>query len=101
MENYYNDFDLNVAMISNHFNGTSSYLSSTFKKNMNMGLLEYITTVRLSKAKSLIVNTDDTFETISAKVGISNVRTFFRLFQKYVGMSPGKYRETNVNHPES
>ena len=55
-------------------------------------MLEYIATIRVSKAMDLLVSTEDTLEKIAEAVGYINVRTFSRTFLKYVGISPGKYR---------
>ena len=92
---YYYDTMLNVAVISDKFNINANYLSGIFKKNMDVGLLEYITKVRIEKSKELMRSSDDTLDVISLKVGYNNFRTFFRVFSKYEGIAPGKYRQTN------
>lgn len=89
---YYDDPNLNGAAIAERFHLNQSYLSNMFKKQAGQGMLEYIATIRVSKAMDLLVSTEDTLEKIAEAVGYINVRTFSRTFLKYVGISPGKYR---------
>jgi YesN/AraC family two-component response regulator len=45
------------------------------------------------KAKQLMLETKLSINEISEKVGIINVNSFIRIFKKYEGVTPGKYRE--------
>lgn len=89
---YYDDKDLNGAAIAKHFYINQSYLSNIFKKTTKQGMLEYLTTIRVAKAMELLKTTDWSVEKISESVGYTNVRTFTRVFSKYAGASPGKFR---------
>ena len=91
-ENYANR-ELSVNYIADKFNLGASFLSTYFKKNEGVGLLEYITRVRINAAKLMLKNTDAIMLDVAEKSGFQSERTFFRLFEKYVGMSPGKYRK--------
>ena len=91
-DNYANK-ELSVNYIANKFNLGASFLSTYFKKNEGVGLLEYITRIRIDAAKDMLKNTDDIMVNIAEKSGFQSERTFFRLFEKYVGISPGKYRK--------
>ena len=95
INSYYDDTSLNVAAISKHFYMNQSYLSSVFKKTTNQGMLEYINETRVNKAKELLKTTDWSVEVIAENIGYSNLRTFTRIFSKYTGMPPGKYRDKN------
>lgn len=91
LENY-NDPGLNVNSIAEQFNVKLSTLSSTFKKQEGLGLLEYITRIRIDTAKKLIMTTNEPISAIAEKVGYTNERTFYRVFEKYAGSNPGKFR---------
>ena len=93
----YSDPDLNVNTVAQKFNITSSYMSTIFKKNTQIGLQEYIVSVRIEHAKSFLSITNYTIDKIAIMVGYVNSRSFSRAFSKYVGISPGKYREINQN----
>ncbi|WP_416888003.1 helix-turn-helix domain-containing protein [Muricoprocola aceti] len=60
---------------------------------MNLPLSDYISMVRINKAKSYLANTDYSIEIISQKVGYSSISSFSRFFKNNVGMSPLKYRK--------
>ncbi|MBP3337094.1 MAG: helix-turn-helix transcriptional regulator [Clostridia bacterium] len=91
---YYDDPNLSGALIAEHFKVNQSYLSTQFKKYAGEGLLEYITNVRMSKARNMLINTEETVEKISERVGYLNVRTFRRTFKKIYGVTPSTYRDT-------
>jgi AraC-like DNA-binding protein len=56
-ENYGNP-DLNISQTGLHFNLTPSYLSSLFKKESGVSLLGYINSIRIAKAKELLIRGD-------------------------------------------
>ena len=91
----YSNPDLSVTELSAIFKTNSSYLSSQFKKEFDIGLLDYITTVRIDAAKKLLVTTDSPNTEISLQVGYSNTRTFLRAFSKAEGITPKEYRRIN------
>ncbi len=93
-ENYSNP-DLSVTELSTIFKTNPSYLSSQFKKEFDIGLLDYITTVRVEMAKKLLTTTDASNDEISKQVGYSNTRTFLRAFSKHENITPKEYRRIN------
>ena len=70
----------------------SSYFSTLFKKETDCNFLEYITQVRIEKAKSLLVSTNDTMAGIAEKVGYTDARYFSQCFERVAGLKPSVYR---------
>ena len=68
------------------FKTNSSYLSSQFKKEFDIGLSDYITSVRIKAAKKLLITTNKSNTEISLMAGYSNTRTFLRAFSKTEGI---------------
>lgn len=93
VEENYHDKDLNVSTIGEYFAMTPSYISRLFKERTGESLLDYINETRLRKAKELLAQNDLTVEKVGTMVGYSNSNTFIRVFKKYEGITPGKYRE--------
>ena len=60
LEKNYADTDLNVTKIADYLKLNPAYLSSTFKKTANVGILEKINKFRLEKATALLANTNRT-----------------------------------------
>ena len=79
---------------------TPSYVSRLFKENLEIGFVEYINTLRISRAKKLLKETKITVEQIGFQVGFNNVRSFMRTFKQYENITPGQYR-TNASKIES
>lgn len=74
--------------------GISVSLSSQlFKKEMNDTVYGYLTKLRMDKAGELLIETDDKISDIAGKVGYQHENSFIRVFRKYKGITPGKYRE--------
>ncbi|KWX77582.1 helix-turn-helix domain-containing protein [Paenibacillus jilunlii] len=72
------------------------YFSSMFKKAVGESFVQYLTRLRIEKAKLLLLTTDHkTFE-ISESIGFENYRSFNRIFKKETGVSPSDYRRNGA-----
>lgn len=90
----YGDETLNAEALADACGVTLAYLSKLFKKEVGMGLLEYLQRYRIDCAKKqLAQNPDIRINALCENVGYSNVATFIRVFKKYEGISPGIYRD--------
>ncbi len=91
-ENYSNA-DLSLDMLSEYLGVSYHYASHMFKGCMNMGFTEYVTTIRMEKAKKMLEETNCLIEKIAGDTGFANVNTFINVFKKYYDITPGKYRK--------
>ena len=57
------------------------------------GTKEYITRIRLDKAKSLIENTDLSIAEISDMTGFTSQSYFSTAFKNFTGMTPSQYKK--------
>lgn len=71
------------------------YFSALFKKEMGKTYVEYLNEVRLKEAAKELMGSDDKLTVIAENCGFNNVEYFCRMFKKYMGMSPAKWREEN------
>lgn len=94
VNNNYMDCNLNIASIADAMELNPKYMSRLFKEENGEGLLDYINTVRIQKAKLIIASQELTFEDLALMVGYTNVRTFRRAFLKIEGTTPSKYKKT-------
>lgn len=97
IENYiaaqYFDPNLNVQQVADHFGISLPYLSREFKGAKGVGVLDYINQYRVNKAKEMIAQNDGaTISEIAQRVGYSSSQTLIRIFKRYEGVTPGKYR---------
>lgn len=60
-----------------------------------MGISEYITKRKISKAKELLKTKNLSVIQVSLAVGYDDVSYFIRIFKKQTGMTPKKYQSIN------
>ncbi|QHE53030.1 helix-turn-helix domain-containing protein [Pontibacillus sp. HMF3514] len=87
---------VSLDIIASHLKISSGYLSSYFKEKTGTNFIDFLNYCRMKKAKELLVQTDDKIQDVSIKVGYHNVNSFIRLFKKYTGTTPGKYRKKSI-----
>ncbi|WP_461214597.1 helix-turn-helix transcriptional regulator [Lacticaseibacillus sp. GG6-2] len=83
---------LTLAIITQHFNISKSYLSKSFKYYFDTTPIEYVNDVRIARAKFLLRNTDLSNEEIAAQIGLHDSAYFVNLFRKRIGTTPGRFR---------
>lgn len=90
-KNYMND--LSLEMLADRFHFNSSYLSNLFRTYAGIGYSEYLTKVRIEKAKELLQHTKLKVYEVSKEVGYNDSTYFIRIFKKETGVSPHKFRQ--------
>lgn len=95
IEEHYSDSNLSVNLIGEHFNLKGSYLSKLFKNQTGEGVLDYINKYRIGQAKAMIRARQGSIADIAKLAGYNEAATFIRVFKKYEGITPGKYKEIN------
>ena len=70
------------------------HLHRIFPEETGMTIGEYLTHLRIEKAKSLLMHTDISNSSIATRTGISSQQYFCRLFKKETGLSPQEYRKS-------
>lgn len=68
-------------------------LSKSFNAITGSNLRTYINTLRVSKSKSLILNTRKPLIEIAFDCGFNSVRTFNRVFKNLTGRTPSSFRD--------
>ncbi|MWC29768.1 response regulator transcription factor [Paenibacillus sp. MMS18-CY102] len=90
--NYAND-KMSLQEICRHVLMSTSYFSLVFKQHTGETFIEYLTGVRIAKAKDLLQTTSLKFYEIAERVGYGDPNYFSILFKKHAGMTPKDYRE--------
>lgn len=69
-------------------------LAHLFKSEMKLSIQQYLTQVRLAKAKSHLESSFLSIKEIAASVGFSSATRFVVCFKNLVGATPAQYRKT-------
>jgi len=91
--NNYRDVSLSLEALATHLNISYYYVSRLFKKYFDTTFLNYVTILRIEKAKELLIFTDDTIDNIAVKTGFVGKSSLIRAFKKHCNVTPGQFRE--------
>ena len=72
-----------------------SRLAHIFKEQMGITIIDYLTSVRIERAKQLLLATDQNCTEICFEVGYNNQSYFTRTFKGLVGMTPRQFKVRN------
>lgn len=92
------DKNIKISDIADYIGINRSYLTSCFKKVMNVSPHRYLLEYRMMKAETLLLSTDKTINEISAQVGYEDSLAFSKVFKSYTGMSPKTFRKKAGNN---
>jgi len=76
------------------FGTNKTTLCQCFKKQYGDTILNYINTLRIKEAKTLLRKNELSVTEISEKLGFSSIHYFCRIFKKATGNSPKEYLKT-------
>lgn len=86
------DSDLSLKVLSREASMNPGWLSSIFRRETGIALVRYINSQRIFKAAKLIRETHDNIANIASEVGINDENYFTKIFRKFMGITPSKYR---------
>ena len=89
------DYNISLELVAQEFQITTSYLCRIIKQQVGMSYKEYLTELRIAEAKRLLIEEEFSVTEVCMRVGYTNTSNFIRVFQKYTGMTPAKFRDTN------
>jgi AraC-like DNA-binding protein len=94
----FNDPNITLGQAANVAALSKFYFTRYFKKQTGQTFHDYLSQVRIDKAKEYLMETDKLITDISMLCGFSSFNTFNRLFKLYNGVSPSHYRVgKNIN----
>jgi two-component system response regulator YesN len=74
---------------------SASRLAHVFKDQMGITVIDYLTSVRIERAKQLLLATSQSCTEICFQVGYNNQSYFTRTFKTLVGIPPRRFRAQN------
>lgn len=87
-------YEINLQEIADSFYLSREYISRRFKQEFNETITDYLTRIRVEKAKELLKNQHLKIYEIAYQVGYQNEKYFSKVFKKLVGCTPNEYRSS-------
>ncbi|MEK3725015.1 response regulator [Paenibacillus sp. FSL H8-0034] len=94
IQNHYHQ-DITLIEIAQHFYLSREYISRKFKQQFQINVSDYITQLRVDKAKLLLLNPHLKIAQIAGMVGYDDEKYFSKVFKKWIGLSPNEYRKVS------
>lgn len=86
--------NLSLDYLSSLFSLSKYHLSREFKHYVGMSPIQYLISIRIENAQSLLLYTNQPIYVIAETVGFNDLNNFTRHFSKKIGMTPSEYRKT-------
>ena len=84
--------DIYLEQLAQKFKVTPKYMSRYLKEGLGMSFMQYLSALRISKAKALLGASSSGIDEIASEVGFNSRNTFIRMFKKLEGITPSEYR---------
>ena len=93
MDSHYMEEDMSLNKAANAANVSANHFSALFSQNMGQTFIEYLTNLRMNKAKEYLRCTSMRSSEIAGEIGYKDAHYFSYLFKKTQGMTPSDYRK--------
>ncbi len=87
------DNELTLADVAQAVHASTFHFCKTFKKATGFTFTQYLSIVRVAKAKQLLANPQKRISEIAYEIGFQSLTHFNRIFRKVTGQSPTQYRD--------
>ena len=85
--------DISLEEVAKHVDISSYYFSKLFKEEEGMNFIDYVTELRIDKAKKMLTEANVSIKEVCIEAGYTDPNYFSRIFKKVVGRTPTEYRE--------
>ena len=93
IESHYMEEEISLNTVANVANVSANHFSALFSQTMGQTFIEYLTSLRMNKAKELLRCTGMRSSEIAGEIGYKDAHYFSYLFKKTQGMTPSDYRK--------
>ncbi|MEK8129554.1 response regulator [Paenibacillus filicis] len=97
IDSNYQDPELTVERVAGEVFVDPSYLRKIFRKEGNISVSDYMSRVRMQKAKELIGTGNVRLADIAEQIGYNDANYFSKCFKKHVGMTPSEFESRKHN----
>ena len=84
--------EMSLSVLAEEFHLNAQYISQLFKSEIGVGVLAYLTNIRMEKAKKLLLSTQLSVAEVAEQSGYGDYRVFTKVFKKAEGITPSQFR---------
>jgi len=88
---------LTIKEVAQQVHLNPSYFSVLFKEEAGLTFIDYVTRLRMKKAKELLESSSLSLDAISEQIGLQTTSYFIRMFKKFESITPKQYRDQVKN----
>lgn len=92
IDEHYNE-NISLSDVAGKIFISKNYLCDLFKKELNVTFIDYVTNLRIEKAKQLLSGSDMKMYEISEAVGYNDYAYFSQIFKRHTGTTLSQYRK--------
>lgn len=85
--------NIKISMFADKYFFSKEYLTRQFKAHYGCGIYEYVTDVRMARARDLLLDPEIKIQDIAQRVGYADTNYFSKAFRTYYGISPSAFRQ--------
>lgn len=89
---HYTDPDFRIEKLVEISKISSKYFETLFSKEFNMSPKEYVTSLKMERAKELLSSEKSTVGDVAFQLGYSDIYHFSKIFKNKTGQSPSEYK---------
>ena len=94
LENHYAE-EISLEDVAEQVNISPQYFSKLIKKTTGFNFIDWLSMLRVKKAKELLTNSNLTVKEVCFMVGYKDPNYFSRIFKKRIGITPSEYVKTS------
>lgn len=84
---------ITLSMLAQEFHLSEKYISWYFKQHFSISFMQYVSHLRMTRAKHLLYSTEHSVTEIAFSCGYPSVNFFIRSFKEVHGITPLQYRK--------
>jgi two-component system response regulator YesN len=92
IDNNFNDPKLKMNQVAEKFNISSGHFSTVFSQEIGETFRDYLTNLRINRAKELLRSTNLKSSEIASQVGYNDPHYFSTVFKRNTGLPPQQFR---------
>lgn len=85
--------NIKLEALARSFFVSKEYLSKVFKQEFGLNLTDYMTTMRMERARHLLLHDNLSIKLVAELCGYEELGYFYRVFKKQFGVAPGEMRK--------